>query len=81
MWTGKAPKQTTPGVGSVTQERYNPKTGELETSTVEYDQYGRMIKRIDNTDHGYPQNHSNPHTHEYEYTSATPGGKETRKNK
>jgi len=37
----------------VTQERYNPATGKLEESAIEYDQYGRQIKRTDYTNHGY----------------------------
>ncbi|WP_231986886.1 Hint domain-containing protein [Pseudomonas trivialis] len=37
VFTGKKPHQTTPGIGSVTQERYNPATGKLEKSVIEYD--------------------------------------------
>lgn len=50
---GKRPHQTTPGTGIVTQERYNPATGKLENSVIEYDQYGRQVKRTDYTNHGY----------------------------
>ncbi|BBP51126.1 hypothetical protein PHLH3_07520 [Pseudomonas sp. St386] len=87
VFTGKKPHQTTPGIGSVTQERYNPATGKLEKSVIEYDQYGRQVKRTDYTNHGYgnqekpAEYHSDPHTHTYEYG---PGygsnGKETRIN-
>ncbi|WP_439894588.1 two-partner secretion domain-containing protein [Pseudomonas syringae] len=87
VFTGKKPHQTTPGIGSVTQERYNPATGKLEESVIEYDQYGRQVKRTDYTNHGYgnqekpTEYHSDPHTHIYEYG---PGygsnGKETRIN-
>ena len=87
VFTGKKPHQTTPGIGSVTQERYNPATGKLEESVIEYDQYGRQVKRTDYTNHGYgdqgkpAEYHSDPHTHTYEYG---PGygsnGKETRVN-
>ncbi|WP_256351861.1 Hint domain-containing protein [Pseudomonas yamanorum] len=87
VFTGKKPHQTTPGIGSVTQERYNPATGKLEESVIEYDQYGRQVKRTDYTNHGYgnqekpAEYHSDPHTHTYEYG---PGygsnGKETRIN-
>lgn len=61
-------------------------TGKLEKSTIEYDQYGRQVKRTDYTNHGYgdktkPEYHSDPHTHTYEYG---PGyganGKHTRTN-
>ncbi|MEE4677328.1 hypothetical protein V2K57_24135, partial [Pseudomonas alliivorans] len=85
VFTGKKPHQTTPGIGSVTQERYNPATGKLEESVIEYDQYGRQVKRTDYINHGYgnqekpTEYHSDPHTHIYEYG---PGygsnGKETR---
>ncbi|WP_321849833.1 hypothetical protein [Pseudomonas paraveronii] len=87
VFTGKKPHQTTPGIGSVTPERYNPATGKLEESVIEYDQYGRQVKRTDYTNHGYgnqekpAEYHSDPHTHTYEYG---PGygsnGKETRIN-
>ncbi|WP_265168146.1 DUF637 domain-containing protein [Pseudomonas solani] len=87
VFAGKKPHQTTPGIGSVTQERYNPVTGQLEKSVIEYDQYGRQVKRTDYTNHGYgnpekpAEYHSDPHTHIYEYG---PGyganGKETRIN-
>jgi len=87
VFTGKKPHQTTPGIGGVTQERYNPATGKLEESVIEYDQYGRQIKRTDYTNHGYgdqgkpAEYHSDPHTHTYE---CGPGygsnGKETRVN-
>lgn len=71
----------------MTQERYNPATGKLEKSVIEYDQYGRQVKRTDYTNNGYgnqekpAEYHSDPHTHTYEYG---PGyganGKETRIN-
>jgi filamentous hemagglutinin len=87
VFTGKKPHQTTPGVQSVTQEMYNAATGKLESSVIEYDQYGRQVKRTDYTNHGYgnpgkpTEYHSDPHTHTYEYG---PGygsnGKETRIN-
>lgn len=69
VFTGKKPFQTTPGTGSVTQERYNPATGKLEESVIEYDQYGRQVERTYYTNHGYrnqgkpAEYHSDPHTH------------------
>lgn len=51
VFTGKKPHQTTPGTKSTTQERYNPATGKLEKSVIEYDQYGRQVKRTDYTNH------------------------------
>ncbi|HEN9694295.1 TPA: RHS repeat-associated core domain-containing protein, partial [Acinetobacter baumannii] len=82
VFTTKAPKQTTPGTKTREQERYNPHTGELERSTIKYDKYGRMEKRVDYTDHGRGKPgsedyHSNPHTHYYKYSKADSGGKET----
>lgn len=87
VFTGKKPHQTTPGTKSTTQERYNPATGKLKKSVIEYDQYGRQVKRTDYTNHGYgdkgkpAEYHSDPHAHTYEYG---PGyganGKETRVN-
>ncbi len=87
VFTGKKPHQTTPGTGSTAQERYNPATGKLEKSVIEYDQYGRQVKRTDYTNHGYgnkgkpAEYHSDPHTHTYEYGPGYgPKGKETRVN-
>lgn len=87
MFTGKKPHQTTPGTKSTTQERYNPATGKLEKSVLEYDEYGRQVKRTDYTNHGYgdkgkpAEYHSDPHTHTYEYGPGYgPKGKETRIN-
>ena len=53
----------------------------MERSEVFYDQYGRQMRRIDYTNHGYgnrndPKNyHSTPHTHLYEYGPGTVGGR------
>lgn len=86
VFSSKAPSQTTPGIRTREQERYNSKTGELERSNIFYDQYGRQEKRIDYTNHGYgnrndPKNyHSNPHTHIYEYGSGSIGGSNTKIN-
>ncbi|MBF7699057.1 MafB family polymorphic toxin [Acinetobacter pollinis] len=83
VFSGKAPKQTEPGNTTRLQERYNPHTGQLEESIITYDEYGRMKERVDYTDHGYAKGknkHSDPHIHYYEYSSNTPGGKETRVN-
>ncbi|WP_273828685.1 two-partner secretion domain-containing protein [Pseudomonas sp. SBT1-2] len=72
-WHKNVPRQTTPGTKAVTQEKYNPKTGKLENSIIEYDEYGRMSKRTDYSNHGYGdpskpnEYHSDPHTHIYEY--------------
>lgn len=73
--------------GTTAQERYNPATGKLEKSVIEYDQYGRQVKRTDYTNHGYrdkgkpAEYHSDPHTHTYEYGPGYgPKGKETRVN-
>jgi len=54
MWRGNAPDQVEPGITHIQHEKYNPRTGELEVSDVEYDQYGRQVYRTDHTDHGYP---------------------------
>lgn len=35
------------------------------TQAREFDDNGRPIRDIDFTDHGRPQNHSNPHQHRY----------------
>lgn len=86
-WHKDAPHQITPGTKTITHQKYNPKTKQLETSRVEYDQYGRQVKRTDYTDHGYgdiskpKEYHSDPHTHTYEYGPGYgPKGKETRIN-
>ena len=85
-WYKNAPNQVTPGTKELEHFKFNPKTGELEYSTVRYDQYGRQIERVDYTSHGYgnpsaPDYHSNPHTHNYEYGPGySPKGKETRVN-
>ncbi|MCR9907036.1 type IV secretion protein Rhs [Vibrio campbellii] len=85
VFTGKKPKQTTPGRKVVTQERYNPKTDKLEKSDITYDEYGRQEKRVDYTDHGYSDPakdnyHSNPHSHTYDYGPGYGAGRETRTN-
>ena len=69
-WDRKAPKQVTPGQQSRPHTRYNPRTGKLETSDVEYDPFGRQRTRRDHTDHGRT-GHSNPHDHLIFYR---PGG-------
>lgn len=85
-WHKNAPNQVTPGTKELEHYKYNPKTGELEYSTVKYDEYGRQVERIDYTDHGYgdpasPDYHSTPHTHTYEYGPGySPKGKEIRIN-
>nr|WP_288144867.1 RHS repeat-associated core domain-containing protein [Hafnia paralvei] len=85
-WHINAPNQVTPGTNELTHYKFNTKTGELEYSTVKYDQYGRQIERVDHTSHGYgnPSDsdyHSNPHIHNYEYGPAySPKGKQTRTN-
>ena len=53
VFAGKKPHQTTPGIGSVTQQRCNPATGKLEKSVIEYDHYGRQVKRTNHTNHEY----------------------------
>jgi len=87
-WHKNAPDQVTPSTKTLTHQKYNQKTNQLETSKVEYDQYGRQVKRTDHTDHGYGdaskprEYHSDPHTHIREYGSGYgPKGKETRINK
>ncbi|WP_086930527.1 RHS repeat domain-containing protein [Agarilytica rhodophyticola] len=86
-WHKNSPHQVTPGTKPTTHQKYNPKTKQLETSKVEYDQYGRQVKRTDYTNHGYgntdkqKEYHSNPHIHTYEYGPGYgPKGKETRIN-
>jgi len=86
-WHKNVPHQVTPGTKPTTHQKYNPKTKQLETSRVDYDQYGRQVKRTDHTDHGYgdiskpKEYHSNPYTHTHEYGPGYgPKGKETRIN-
>ena len=77
-WTKNAPKQVTPGTKTLEHTKFNPKTGEWEKSTVQYDQYGRQTGRTDNTTHGRPDAHPNPHHHTTEYGPGyAPGGKES----
>jgi len=79
-WHKDAPHQAEPGTGPVVHEKYNPRTNKLEKSKVEYDQYGRQVRRVDNTSHGY-SDHTSPHLHTYEYGPGYgPKGKETRTN-
>ena len=76
--TKNAPKQVTPGTKTLEHTKFNPKTGELEKSTVRYDQYGRQTGRTDYTTHGRPDAHPNPHHHTTEYGPGfAPGGKES----
>jgi RHS repeat-associated protein len=75
VFSGKAPKQVTPGTQTIEHSRYNPKTGRLEKSKVHYDQYGRQKGRTDYTDHGYPNNHTSPHHHKTEYGPGYNAGK------
>ncbi|MEM1381486.1 MAG: RHS repeat-associated core domain-containing protein [Pseudomonadota bacterium] len=79
----KAPDQRTPAGGeTIGHGRYNPRTGEYEQSDVTYDEYGRQKSRTDHTDHGYPDDHTDPHTHDREYGPGYgPKGKETRSDK
>ncbi|MGO2208919.1 MAG: RHS repeat domain-containing protein, partial [Hafnia alvei] len=85
-WHKNAPHQVTPGTRELEHYKFNPDTGELEYSTIKYDQYGRQIQRTDYTNHGYgnpsaPDYHSNPHVHDYEYGPGySPKGKQTRTN-
>lgn len=50
-WEKKTPKQGTPG-SKVEHQRVNPKTGEIEDSTVIYDEAGQQKYRKDKSDHG-----------------------------
>ena len=75
-WHKNAPIQVPPGTNEISHTKYNPHTGTLEKSNVKYDNYGRQIERVDYSDHGYPQNHTNPHTHKYEYNQTYPKGHE-----
>ncbi len=85
-WSKNAPHQVTPGTKPIKHTKYNTKTKQVEKSVVEYDDYGRQVRRTDATDHGYgnpnrPEYHSNPHEHTYEYGPGYgPKGKETRTN-
>ena len=74
-WSKKAPKQVTPGTKRLDHYRYNERTGKIERSVVEYDDYGRQIKRIDFTDHGYPESHKVPHIHKIKYDAQFPNGR------
>ncbi|MBL7987022.1 MAG: hypothetical protein JNJ94_03050, partial [Chlorobi bacterium] len=75
-WTKDAPKQVTPGTKTIEHQKYNPRTGEVEQSTVHYDQYGRQVGRTDHTNHGYPANHTTPHHHVTTYGHGTSHGQE-----
>ncbi|VVO50206.1 hypothetical protein PS865_00244 [Pseudomonas fluorescens] len=72
-WYKNESMQVTPGIREINQEKYNPRTGKLEYSKIEYDEWGRMVKRVDYTDHGRndpsdPKTfHTDPHTHTYQY--------------
>ena len=39
-----------------------------------YDDYGREEGWVDYTNHGYPENHSEPHWHEVEWNAQYPYG-------
>jgi len=71
IWSKNAPKQVTPGVRSLEQVKYF--NGQFEKSNVKYDQFGRQIQRVDFSDHGTPEYHSNPHTHMYDYSHSYMG--------
>jgi RHS repeat-associated protein len=43
------------------------------TQGLEFGADGRPIRRIDHTDHGRPQNHTNPHQHPIDVTKGRPG--------
>ncbi|MFJ2279947.1 filamentous hemagglutinin N-terminal domain-containing protein [Pseudomonas sp. NPDC087803] len=86
-WHKNEPMQVTPGTREINQEKYNPRTGKLEYSKIEYDEWGRMVKRVDYTDHGRndpsdPKTfHTDPHTHTYQYGPGKgDNGHETRVN-
>lgn len=66
-WNKNAPHQVTPGTNTLDHVKFNPKTGQWEQSTVHYDQYGRQIGRTDNSTHGFPDTHTDPHHHTYTY--------------
>ncbi|MFZ5876324.1 MAG: RHS repeat-associated core domain-containing protein [Nitrospirota bacterium] len=77
--TKNAPRQVTPGTKTLEHTKLNPETGQLERSTVHYDQYGRQVGRTDYTTHGRPNAHTDPHHHTTEYGPGyAPGGKESR---
>jgi len=77
-WSKNAPDQVTPGTKKLNHEKFNKKTGKLETSEVHYDEFGRQKGRTDYTDHGYPDDHTNPHHHKREFGPGFgPKGKET----
>ena len=66
-WNKNAPHFVPPGTKNLRHNKINKRSGKLEKSDVEYDEYGRQSKRRDYTDHGHPESHSNPHDHKYEY--------------
>lgn len=76
-----APRQVEPGTESLEHQKLNPRTGELESSRVDFDEYGRQTQRTDYTDHGRandPVNpHPNPHHHTTTYGQGTSAGHET----
>jgi len=53
-WSGNAPENVTPGTTRIEHTKYNQDTREYEQSTAIYDEHGRQIYRVDNTDHGRP---------------------------
>ena len=75
-WHKNAPKQVTPGTNEILHTKYNHRTRTLEKSHVKYDDYGRQVERVDYSNHGYPENHTNPYTHKYEYNQTYPKGYE-----
>jgi hypothetical protein len=85
-WNVKAPKQVQPGIRTLRQQRYNPRTKQVETSTVHYDEFGRQVKRTDYTNHGFSDQakpaeyHTDPHVHVTEYGPGYESGRSTRIN-
>ena len=74
-WERKAPDYSAPD-DKFDFQRYNSKTGEIETSTVKYDYAGRQSIRIDYTTHGRRAVHTNPHVHYRMYEKGAIYGRE-----
>ena len=67
---------TTPGTGSIIDQKINGKTGELYERETIFDQFGRRIGNNDYTDHGRPDvlTHTNPHHHANPWYNPTQHG-------
>ena len=68
-YSKKLPQNVSPGIKYLHKYDAN---GVIK-QTKFYDDYGRQIGWVDYSDHGHPNNHSNPHWHQIIYNKDTPG--------